>query len=105
MSQNNNNSTLDKFKKDVIICLKLTIGFGIVFILINQQFSIKGIGITFLFSAMYSFGLGLGNGYLNSYLDSKWSWIEQTNQRITAGAISTIFYTVFIVLLLSLIHI
>jgi two-component system LytT family sensor kinase len=104
MSQNNNNSTLDKFKKDVIICLKLTIGFGIVFILINQQFSIKGIGITFLFSAMYSFGLGLGNGYLNSYLDSKWSWIEQTNQRITAGAISTIFYTVFIVLLIHYIQ-
>jgi len=73
MSQDKDSSTLDKLKKDVIICVKLTIGFGILFVIINQQFTLKGVGTVFLFSAMYSFGLGLGTGYVNEYLNSKWS--------------------------------
>ena len=100
MSQDKNNSTLDKRKRDVILCTKLAIGFGIFFVIVNQQFTLKGVGIIFLFSAMYSFGLGLGNGYINEYLNTKWSWVEQTNQRLTAGIIATIFYTICIVLLI-----
>ncbi|MFN0729191.1 2TM domain-containing protein [Polaribacter gochangensis] len=100
MSQDKNSSTLDKIKKDVILCIKLTVVFGILFVIINQQFTIKGVGIIFLFSAMYSFGLGLGNGMINEYLNTKWSWVDQTNQRLTAGIIATIFYTIIIVLLI-----
>lgn len=99
MSQYKNSSTLGKIKKDVILCVKLTVVFGVLFVIINQQFTIKGVGIVFLFSAMYSFGLGLGNGIINEYLNTKWSWVEETNQRLTAGIVATIFYTVIIVLL------
>lgn len=100
MNQDKNTSTLGKLKKDIILCVKLTIVFGILFVVVNQQFTLKGIGLVFLFSAMYSFGLGLGNGYINEYLNTKWSWVEQTNQRVVAGIIATLIYTVFIVLLI-----
>lgn len=100
MSVDKNSSILDKLRKDVILCLKLTIGFGVFFVFVNQQFTLKGVGTVFLFSAMYSFGLGLGTGYVNEYLNSKWSWVEQTNQRLAAGIIATLFYTIFIVLLI-----
>ena len=104
MNQDKNTSTLSELKRDVIICTKLTIVFGIFFVIVNQQFTLKGIGIIFLFSAMYSFGLGLGNGYINVYLNSKWSWVEQTNQRVAAGIIATLFYTVIVVLLIHYIQ-
>ena len=85
-------------KKGFIICLKLTILFGIIFSIVYQQFSLKGIGSTFLASAMFSYGIGFGNGFLNDYLNTKWDWITQTKQRVTAGIIGTIIYTIPVVL-------
>ena len=85
-------------KKGFIVCLKLTILFGIIFSIVYQQFSLKGIGSTFLASAMFSYGIGFGNGLLNDYLNTKWDWITQTKQRVTAGIIGTIIYTIPVVL-------
>ena len=85
-------------KKGFIVCLKLTILFGIIFSIVYQQFSLKGIGSTFLASAMFSYGIGFGNGFLNDYLNTKWDWITQTKQRVTAGIIGTIIYTIPVVL-------
>lgn len=90
--------TWGKLQKAFWTCLKLTIIFAVIFILIFQQFSIKGIWITFLISAMYSYGIGFGNGFLNDYLNVKWDWIEQTSQRVTAGIICTVLYIVPVVL-------
>lgn len=90
--------TWGKLQKAFWACLKLTIIFAVIFILIFQQFSIKGIWITFLISAMYSYGIGFGNGFLNDYLNVKWDWIEQTSQRVTAGIIGTVLYIVPVVL-------
>uniref|UniRef100_UPI004047FFAB 2TM domain-containing protein n=1 Tax=Polaribacter sp. TaxID=1920175 RepID=UPI004047FFAB len=88
----------ERLIKDFWTCIKITIIFGVFFIIFNQQFTIKGMGVTFLFSAMYSFVLGMGNGVLNEYLNDKWDWISQTNQRVAAGIISTVVYTVSAVL-------
>lgn len=85
-------------QSDFWICLKLTIVFGVFFTLINQQFTLKGAGITFLISALYSFTLGMGNGIVNHYLNTKWDWVKQTNQRVWAGVIGTVIYTVVAVL-------
>ena len=85
-------------KKGFIVCLKLTVLFGIIFSIVYQQFSLKGIGSTFLASAMFSYGIGFGNGFLNDYLNTKWDWITQTKQRVTAGIIGTIIYTIPVVL-------
>ena len=86
------------FKNDVWLCLKLTIVFGIVFTLINQAFTLKEAGLVFLFSGMYSFILGLGNGVINDYLSAKWDWVTQTNQRVWWGIIATVIYTIAAVL-------
>ena len=50
---------------------------------------------------MYSFVLGFGQGILNDYLSTKWDWVIQTNQRVWAGIITTILYTVPAILLID----
>ena len=100
MTENKNIFRSKSTRVGLKICLKLTLVFGVVVVLVKQQFTAKGIGIIFLFSAMYSFGLGLGNGLLNEYLDSKWSWVKETQKRLVAGIFSTILYTTIIVLLI-----
>ncbi|QXP68171.1 2TM domain-containing protein [Polaribacter sp. AHE13PA] len=98
------NHIYNKIKDDFILCTKLTIVIGIVFIVINQQFSFKGAGITFLISGMYSFTLGLGNGIINEYLNTKWDWVKETNKRVWAGIITTVIYTVIAVLIIHFIQ-
>ncbi|MDO6743824.1 2TM domain-containing protein [Tenacibaculum soleae] len=97
-------NTFIGLKKDLLVCLKLTIVFGVIFTIINQQFTLKGAAIVFLFSAMYSFILGLGNGIINNYLNTRWNWATQTNERVWAGIIATICYTVIVVLLIHYIQ-
>ena len=47
---------------------------------------------------MYSFGIGFGLGIINRYLSTKWDWVTQTNERLAAGIIGTVLYTVPVVL-------
>ena len=103
MQKYTSNTFID-LKKDLLVCLKLTIVFGVIFTIINQQFTLKGAAIVFLFSAMYSFILGLGNGLINNYLNTRWNWATQTNERVWAGIIATICYTVIAVLLIHYIQ-
>ncbi|MDB2385569.1 2TM domain-containing protein [Polaribacter sp.] len=90
--------TIKSLKQGFATCLKMAIIFGIVFSIIFKQTTFVGIAWSFLISGLYSFGLGFGNGVINNYLSSKWDWITQTNQRIWAGIIGTILYTVPVVL-------
>ena len=96
--RNNQISGFRSLKKDLITCVQMTIIFGVIFSLIFQQFNTKGIVYSFLIAGMFSFGLGLGNGFINYYLNTKWDWISQTKQRVTLGIIGTILYTVPIIL-------
>lgn len=50
-----------------------------------------------LISAMYSFGLGLSNGYLNDYLNIKFSWTEETRLRTIIGIITTVIVNFIVV--------
>jgi two-component system LytT family sensor kinase len=102
----NSNSSVAKrqFKDGVIVSLKITLIFALLFTLINQNFSLKAIGYTLLISAMYSFGLGLAQGIINDSLSNKWDWIEHTNTRIWAGIITTVLYTVPVVLLINYVN-
>jgi hypothetical protein len=93
--------TIRSLKKGAITCLKMTLIFGVLFSIIFQQTTIEGITWSFLISGMYSFGLGFGNGFINNFLSSKWDWIEQTNQRIWAGIIGAVIYTVPVVLAIN----
>ena len=95
-----NTNIFKKLKSDFIVCTKLTVVLGFVFILINQAFTVKGMGMIFLISAMYSFTLGLGNGMINEFLNSKWDWVKETNKRVWIGIFATIIYTGIAVLLI-----
>ena len=102
----NSNSGMTKrqFKEGVIVSLKITLIFALLFTLINQNFSFKAIGYTLLISAMYSFGLGFIQGIINDSLSNKWDWIEHTNTRIWAGIVTTVLYTVPVVLLIDYVN-
>ena len=90
--------TMRSIKKGFIVCLYLTVGFGLFFGVLLNEFSWDGLWKSMVISGMFSFGMGFGNGFINQYLSSKWDWITQTNQRVTAGIVATILYTVPLVL-------
>tara|TARA_B110001452_G_scaffold248786_1_gene235800 strand:+ start:965 stop:2320 length:1356 start_codon:yes stop_codon:yes gene_type:complete len=96
--------TKRQFKEGVIVSLKITLIFALLFTLINQNFSLKAVGYTLLISAMYSFGLGFAQGIINDSLSNKWDWIEHTNTRIWAGIVTTVLYTVPVVLLIDYVN-
>jgi hypothetical protein len=90
--------TFTEFKKGTIVSLKIALIFTFVFSLIQGSFDLKTILTTFWVSSLYSFGIGFGNGVINSLLDKKWDWLEQTNLRVYFGMIATVLYTVPVVL-------
>ena len=100
----NSSVAIRQFKEGVIVSLKITLIFALLFTLINQNFSFKAIGYTLLISAMYSFGLGFIQGIINDSLSNKWDWIEHTNTRIWAGIVTTVLYTVPVVLLIDYVN-
>jgi two-component system LytT family sensor kinase len=93
-----------KVKTDFIVCTKLTVILGIFFIILNQRFTLKGMSLVFLISGMYSFTLGLGNGIINEYLNSKWDWVKETNKRVWVGIFTTLIYTIIAVLIIHYIQ-
>ncbi|MFV0248967.1 MAG: 2TM domain-containing protein [Tenacibaculum sp.] len=92
--------SIKKLKRSLWISLLLTLLFGTIFNLVNQNFSYKAIGFTYLFSAIYSFILSLGNFAINHYLSQQWSWTTQFNKRLSRGIIATILYNTIAVLLI-----
>ena len=54
--------------------------------------------LNMLIAAMYSFTIAIGNGLVNDYLSSKYSWVEETRKRTILGVISTILINVVLVL-------
>jgi len=90
--------TVDRLRRGVIQCLKISLILGVVFTLLSRSFSIEGFLISLGVSALYTFGLGFGMGIINAYLSTKWDWVKHTNARVTAAIISTILYSVPVVL-------
>ncbi|MEN8912746.1 MAG: 2TM domain-containing protein [Polaribacter sp.] len=90
--------TIKNLKQAIVICLKITAAFGLFFSIIFGDFTLKSILWSMGVSAIYTFGIGFGNGFINKFLSMRWSWITQTNQRVWAGIIATVLYTVPVVL-------
>lgn len=90
-----------ELKSGFIMALKITLIFGVFFYLIGgSPYTIKGFVISIGVSALYSFGLGFGQGVLNDFLSKKWDWVTQTNQRVWTGIILTIAYTIPAILII-----
>lgn len=90
--------TFTEFKKGTIVTLKIALIFTFVFSLIQGSFNLETVLTTFWVSSLYSFGIGFGNGAINTLLDKKWDWLEHTNLRVYFGIIATVLYTVPVVL-------
>ncbi|MFV5697548.1 2TM domain-containing protein [Flavobacterium sp. ZT3R17] len=90
--------TYTEFKKGTIVSLKIALIFTFVFSLIQGRYDLETVLTTFWVSSLYSFGIGFGNGVINSLLNKKWDWLEQTNLRVYFGIIATVLYTVPVVL-------
>lgn len=95
-------NSFTELKSGTIICFKISMVFAIIFsACLGDDFNIRNVLVTFFVSCLYSFGLGFGNGFINVFLDRKWDWLEQTNLRVYYGILTTILYTVPVVLAIN----
>jgi two-component system LytT family sensor kinase len=67
------------------------------FTFFTNEKSLHNLLMSFAISFMYSIVFIMGNYYTNCYLNSKYSWIDDTRTRIVLGIIATLFVNVFLV--------
>ncbi|WP_312075010.1 2TM domain-containing protein [Chryseobacterium sp.] len=78
-------------RKDFLILMYVSIGTALYFFLfVNEEKSFRAFFLTLGISAMYSFFLGAGNGFVNDFLNKKFPWSEETKKRAIISVISLI---------------
>lgn len=89
---------LEVIKKAALNLLYINIIVSLFIFLIDPgEKTFERYSITFLISGMYTFFIGLGNGFLNDYLDSKFSWTEETRKRTISAIVGTLLMNVALV--------
>ena len=89
---------LEVIKKTALNLLYINIIVSLfIFLIDGGEKTFERYSITFLISGMYTFFIGLGNGFLNDYLDSKFSWTEETRKRTIAAIVGTLLMNVALV--------
>lgn len=89
---------LEVIKKTALNLLYINIIVSLFIFLIDPgEKTFERYSITFLISGMYTFFIGLGNGFLNDYLDSKFSWTEETRKRTISAIVGTLLMNVALV--------
>ena len=85
-------------KKPIITLTWITLGSSIFFFtFFSDEKTLESFGYNLVISAMYAFGLGLSNGFLNDYLNKKLSWTEQTRLRTILGIVLTVIVNFIVV--------
>ena len=89
---------LEVIKKTALNLLYINIIVSLFIFLIDPgEKTFEKYSVTFLISGMYTFFIGLGNGFLNDYLDSKFSWTEETRKRTIAAIVGTLVMNIALV--------
>ncbi|MBV2224513.1 MAG: 2TM domain-containing protein [Cloacibacterium sp.] len=89
---------LEVIKKTALNLLYINIIVSLfIFLIDGGEKTFERYSVTFLISGMYTFFIGLGNGFLNDYLDSKFSWTEETRKRTIAAIVGTLVMNVALV--------
>jgi sensor histidine kinase YesM len=101
MKAQNKIFTAQKLKEEFLTAIKITFIFGLFFFIVNGEYSIYTFLISIGISGMYSFTLGFGQGIMNRYLGSKWSWVTNTKERVISGVLATVLYTVPAILVIN----
>lgn len=86
-----------------ILWIALFIGTAI-FVLLSNVKSFENYLISLFISGLYSFVIAGGNEVFNNYLNTKYSWVDQTRMRTIMGVISTIVANVVLVLFCNYIN-
>ena len=85
-------------KKPIITLTWITLGSSIFFFtFFSDEKTLESFGYNLVISAMYAFGLGLSNGFLNDFLNKKLSWTEQTRLRTILGIVLTVIVNFIVV--------
>ncbi len=89
---------LEVIKKAALNLLYINIIVSLfIFLIDGGEKTFERYSVTFLISGMYTFFIGLGNGFLNDYLDSKFSWTDETRKRTIAAIVGTLLMNVALV--------
>ncbi|AZI70443.1 2TM domain-containing protein [Cloacibacterium normanense] len=89
---------LEVIKKAALNLLYINIIVSLfIFLIDGGEKTFERYSITFLISGMYTFFIGLGNGFLNDYLDSKFSWTEETRKRTISAIVGTLVMNIALV--------
>ena len=89
---------LEVIKKKTLNLLYINIIVSLfIFLIDGGEKTFERYSVTFLISGMYTFFIGLGNGFLNDYLDSKFSWTDETRKRTIAAIVGTLLLNVALV--------
>ena len=89
---------LEVIKKTALNLLYINIIVSLFIFLIDPgEKTFERYSVTFLISGMYTFFIGLGNGFLNDYLDSKFSWTDETRKRTIAAIVGTLVMNIALV--------
>ena len=89
---------LEVIKKTALNLLYINIIVSLfIFLIDGGEKTFERYSVTFLISGMYTFFIGLGNGFLNDYLDSKFSWTDETRKRTIAAIVGTLLMNVALV--------
>ena len=89
---------LEVIKKTALNLLYINIIVSLfIFLIDGGEKTFERYSVNFLISGMYTFFIGLGNGFLNDYLDSKFSWTEETRKRTIAAIVGTLVMNIALV--------
>lgn len=86
-------------KKTIITTAWITLFVAtFLFLIFKGEKTLQNFFIYLIITTIYSFTISLGNGFVNDFLNSKFSWVEETRKRTIYGVISTIIINVVLVL-------
>ena len=93
------------FRKRLPTMLGISFATGVFFFtFFTEDQSFKNLLISFAVSFLYSFVFVFGNYYTNGYLNSKYSWIDDTRTRMILGVVATLFVNVILVFVCNYIN-
>lgn len=67
------------------------------FLVFTEEKSFENFGLTILISLLYTVVLGGGNGFLNTFLNKRFPWSEDTSKRAVISIISVIVVNIILV--------
>lgn len=92
-------------KKRITVLLSISLATGLFFFtFFTDDKSLENLLISFVVAFLYSAVFAFGNGLVNDYLNSRYSWIDDTRIRIIWGIVGTVFVNVILVFVCNYIN-